>query len=100
MSVERSVLVVAIVLGAAVVRADPVIERVAAPFRSPVAVGDGRVTVVRIDPREHPLRLLTALTQGGARTAPEWARAFGLRGVANAGMFLVGGRSVLIAGTR
>lgn len=72
----------------------PVIERLPAPFPPPVAVGDARVTVVRIDPRTHPLRLLTASAHGGARTAPQWARAFGLRGVANAGMFLEGGRSV------
>jgi len=79
------------------VRADapaPSIERVVAPFPAPVPIGDGRVTVVRIDPRVYPLRLLTAATHGGVRTAPAWAQVFGLRGVANAGMFLEGGRSV------
>ncbi|MBI2893796.1 MAG: phosphodiester glycosidase family protein [Deltaproteobacteria bacterium] len=97
MNAARLLVVLGCILSVGFARADPaapLVERVAAPFPPPVAVGDGKVTVVRIDPREHPLRLLTALTHGGARTAPEWARAFGLRGVANAGMFLVGGRSV------
>jgi hypothetical protein len=61
---------------------------------------DGCVTLVGIDPRRFRLRLLTALAEGGSRTAPEWARDFGLTGLINASMFAPDQRSIglLVAG--
>jgi len=46
--------------------------------------------------------LLTAAEHGAARTAPDWARDFGLTGVINASMFRSGGRStgLMVDGTR
>lgn len=62
---------------------------------------DGCVTLVRIDPDRFQLRLLTALADGGSRTAPEWAHDFGLTGLINASMFAPDQRSIglLVAGT-
>jgi hypothetical protein len=61
---------------------------------------DGCVTLVRIDPARFRLRLLTALAEGGSRTAPTWAHDFGLTGLTNASMFAPDQRSIglLIAG--
>ncbi len=57
-----------------------------APVRS--AIGDSRVTIVRIDPRRRPLRLLMASELGGGkRTARRWAAEHHLALVVNAGMF-------------
>jgi Phosphodiester glycosidase len=63
---------------------------------------DGCVTLVRIDPSRFRLRLLTALAEGGSRTAPEWAHDFGLTGLINASMFAPDQRSIglLVAGAR
>src|SRR5438045_9590685 len=55
---------------------------------------DGCVTLVRIDPARFRLRLLTALVEGGSRTAPEWAHEFGLTGLINASMFAPDQRSI------
>jgi hypothetical protein len=52
-------------------------------------IGDSRVTVVRIDPTAHELRLLSAKLLGldGTLTAPEWAKKHGVMGVINASMY-------------
>ena len=62
------------------------IERVPGPT--------GCVTVVHIDPAHFRLRLLTALADGGPRTAPEWAKEFGLVGLINASMYAPDQRSI------
>ena len=66
-----------------------------------VAAEDGCVTLVHIDPARFRLRLLTALADGGIRTAPEWAREFGLTGLINASMYAPDQRSIgiLVAGS-
>jgi hypothetical protein len=65
-----------------------------------VAAAQGCVTLVHLDPARFRLRLLTALADGGARTAPEWAHDFGLTGLINASMFAPDQRSIgiLVAG--
>src|SRR5262249_28742000 len=62
--------------------------------------GDACITLVRIAPDRFGLVLRTALADGGARPAPEWADAFHLVGVINASMFQPDGRSIglLVAG--
>jgi uncharacterized protein YigE (DUF2233 family) len=62
--------------------------------RDGAAVSDSLLTLVRIDPRRWDLRLLTAAADGGARTAPEWARAFDLVAVINAALYLPDQRSI------
>src|SRR5215468_10740247 len=66
-----------------------------------VAAADGCVTLVHIDAARFRLRLLTALADGGSRTAPEWAREFGLTGLINASMYAPDQRSIgiLVAGS-
>jgi hypothetical protein len=45
-------------------------------------------TVVRADPRRHPLRLFAARSAGGGRrTLPQWARETGMIGLVNASMY-------------
>jgi uncharacterized protein YigE (DUF2233 family) len=70
------------------------VERVAAPA--------GCVTLVHVDPSKFQLRLLTAVAEGGSRTAPDWARDFGATGIINASMFAPDQRSIglLVAGAR
>lgn len=58
------------------------------------ATSESLLTLLRIDPRRWDLRLLTAAGDGGARTAPEWARAFGLAAVTNAALYLPDQRSI------
>jgi len=62
---------------------------------------EGCVTLVHIDPARFRLRLLTALADGGTRTAPDWAREFGLTGLINASMYAPDQRSIgiLVAGS-
>lgn len=58
----------------------------------PSAVGDRKITVVRIDPAYWQFSLLTARLQGGrARTAKQWATDFKQTAVVNAGMFQMDG---------
>jgi hypothetical protein len=59
------------------------------PSPRPAAVGDSVVTVVRVDPKRYPLRLLSAKLLGLPRnpTAEEWARDHGVLAVINASMF-------------
>jgi uncharacterized protein YigE (DUF2233 family) len=71
------------------------IQRLKSPVASPVGIGDGCVTIVRVDPALHRLRLLNAATHGQRnRTAEQWATEFGLTGVINASMYRTDGRSV------
>jgi len=79
-----------------------VVESVPVSIPPPVEAGDGIITLVRIDPARYRLQLLTAAEHGSARTAPDWAREFGLTGVINASMFKPGGRStgLMIHGTQ
>lgn len=54
----------------------------------PSIQGDSTVTVVRVDPKQFELRLLSASTLGhGPLTADEWRRRYKLIAVTNAGMF-------------
>jgi hypothetical protein len=57
--------------------------------RLPAHPGGPVVTVVRVDPRQHAFRLLSAALLGldEPPTAPEWAARSGVLGVINAGMF-------------
>jgi hypothetical protein len=64
-----------------------VIERHRASARSPVGVGDRVITLVRADPGRFQPRLLTARSDGGARTMPGWLADFDLAAVINASMF-------------
>ena len=67
-----------------------------AEIDSPVksTIGDSRITVLRIDPNIHELRLLSAKEQGGPpMTAKEWAGAHGLIAAINAGMYQEDGRT-------
>jgi uncharacterized protein YigE (DUF2233 family) len=52
-------------------------------------IGDSKVTVVRIDPAAHEIRLLSAKLLGldHTLTAPEWAQKYGVLGVINASMY-------------
>ena len=52
-------------------------------------IGDSKVTVVRIDPAVHEIRLLSAKLLGldHTLTAPEWAKKYGVLGVINASMY-------------
>jgi hypothetical protein len=72
------------------------IDRYRAPEASPAGVGDGIITVVRLDPSRFAPRLFTAARDGGARPLPAWARAHGLAAAINASMFLQDGRSVTL----
>jgi uncharacterized protein YigE (DUF2233 family) len=76
-----------------------VVERVAfslgagsgtSPAQAP---DDTLITLLRIDPARWDLRLLTAHTHGGSRSAPQWARAFQLTAVINASLYLPDQRS-------
>ncbi len=71
-----------------------IVERVAATERRPLPVGDGVITLVRVDLRRYHLRFLTEERHGNRRSAPRWLRDHRLAGVTNAGMFLPNGRSV------
>jgi hypothetical protein len=57
--------------------------------RLPAGPDGATVTVVRVDPRRHAFRLLSASIEKLDRppTAPEWADRSGVLGVINAGMF-------------
>src|SRR5262245_19634332 len=59
------------------------------PSPRPAAVGDSVVTVVRVDPRHHELRLLSAKLLGLPRnpTADEWVRDHGVVAAINASMY-------------
>lgn len=71
-----------------------VVERIEASARRPLPVGDGMLTIVRVDMRRYRLRFLTEAKHGPRRSALEWMRDEHLAGVTNAGMFLPNGRSV------
>lgn len=61
-----------------------------AEFDSPrkSVVGDSKITVVRIDPDQHELKLLCASEDGGRkRTAKDWCRKFDLLCAINASMY-------------
>jgi uncharacterized protein YigE (DUF2233 family) len=60
------------------------------------SVGDSRVTVVRVDVAQRPVRLLSASAEGHTPepTAEQWAALHGLIAVTNAGMFHPGGGPV------
>jgi hypothetical protein len=45
------------------------------------------LTLVRVSPAKFRFKILTALADGGARTAPDWAKDFQLAGMINASMF-------------
>jgi len=55
----------------------------------PSSIGDSMVTVVRVDPAHHDLRLLSSglLGLGKNPTAPKWVRDHDVLGVINASMF-------------
>lgn len=72
------------------------IDRYRATEASPAGVGDGVITVVRLDPAHFAPRLYTAVRDGGARPLPAWVRAHGLAAAINASMFLEDGRSVTL----
>jgi hypothetical protein len=55
---------------------------------------EGCLTVVRIDPARHALRVHTAAADGRARAAPRWAADFGLSAVINTSMFHDDHRSI------
>ena len=58
-------------------------------------IGDGRLHVLRIDPRRFRFRLITGAATGAQpRTARQWAREHGLAAATNAGMFHPGGLPV------
>jgi phosphodiester glycosidase len=59
------------------------------PSPRPAAVGDSVVTVVRVDPRHHELRLLSAKLLDLPRnpTAEEWVREHGVVAAINASMY-------------
>ncbi len=71
-----------------------VVERHHAPRPSPTGVGDGIITVVRVDLRRYTFRFLSESHEGRRRPLPAWIRDEGLTGGINAGMFLPDGRSV------
>jgi hypothetical protein len=79
--------------------ADPV-EPAAGLRIERIAVPSGCVTLVRIDLGRFRLRLVTALADGGARAAPDWARDLHLTGVINSSMYGTDQRSIgmLVAG--
>lgn len=56
--------------------------------------GEGRLTLLRIDPKRFDFRLIAASERGGEpRRASEWAAEFGLAAAINAGMFQEDGLS-------
>ena len=67
------------------------------PSPRPSEVGDSTIVVLRVDPARFELRLLSAslLTNGKAKTAPEWAEQHGAVAVINASMFRADGRTSL-----
>jgi hypothetical protein len=69
-----------------------------AEFDAPVksTVGDSRVTVLRVDVRQRPVRMLSARREGFSSepTAESWAKLRGLLAVTNAGMFHPNGQPV------
>lgn len=71
-----------------------VVERRRGPPAEGDAGADATVVFARIDPRRFAPRLLTAAEQGARRTAPAWAKEFGLVAVINASMYAPDGRSV------
>jgi hypothetical protein len=70
------------------------VERVRGSFAPAARAGDGRITIVRIDPARYEPRLFTAARHGARRTAPAWAADFSLAAVTNASMYAPDGRSV------
>lgn len=66
-----------------------VVERVAIEGRQ-----KDTLTLVRIDPKKYPPRLLTAEEHGGPRTVAAWAKQFRLAAVVNASMYDPKGKSV------
>ncbi|HZI10999.1 MAG TPA: phosphodiester glycosidase family protein [Myxococcus sp.] len=70
-----------------------------APLKS--SVGDSRITVVRVDVKVRPVRLLSAAAEGFSTppTAEGWAKLHGLVAVTNAGMFHPDGSPVGMART-
>lgn len=71
------------------------VETIDASDRQPLRrVGDGIITLVRVDMRRYRLRFLTEERHGPRRSAPQWMQDESLAGVTNAGMFLPNGRSV------
>jgi hypothetical protein len=70
------------------------VEWIATNLASPAGLGDGCLTLVRADPARYRLRVLAAARDGGRRTAPDWAAAFGLAAVTNSSMFDERDRSI------
>ena len=67
---------------------EPGLELASIPAPRSSSHGDSTFTVVRVDPEQQNLALLTASELGGGkRTAPGWAFERGLKLVVNAGMF-------------
>lgn len=77
-----------------------IVERVAAQVAPSVengtggVIGDGVITLVRVDLARYRLRILTEERHGERRPMPRWVRDHHLAGAINAGMFLPSGRSV------
>ncbi|MCC6557500.1 MAG: phosphodiester glycosidase family protein, partial [Polyangiaceae bacterium] len=82
------------------VAAGLLVERRPAALDPPVPIGDGCLTVVRLDPARYRPRLFTALPDGQSLPAPAWAARHGLSAVINASMYHPDLRStgLLIAG--
>ena len=59
----------------------------------PVDLGDRCLYLLRIDPKRHELRILTAFTHGKARSAPNWAAEFDLVAAINTSMYRPNNRS-------
>lgn len=58
----------------------------------PSPTGKKQIQIVRIDPAHWEFKLMAAANHGKrARTAPEWAKEFGLTALVNAGMFQMDG---------
>ncbi len=76
------------------------VERVAASIAPSVddgsggVIGNGVITLVRVDLARYRLRILTEARHGARRPIPRWVREHHLGGAINAGMFLPSGRSV------
>lgn len=70
---------------------EPGLELARWPAPQQSSHGDSLITLVRIDPAKHTLRLLMASELGGgSRTVADWATTYKLRLVVNAGMFETG----------
>lgn len=70
------------------------IERVRLPRAPEVRAGDQMLTVVRADPRDYRLTVVTSVRGGAPRTLDRWVRDEGLVAAINAGMFLANRRPV------